>query len=128
MPTTFDQVLADLQRIPAANIVPPLNPGSTVGLVSVGTGAKTTDTATIVKPVLYLNGSVVAVGGRGEHVNDSSSLGGISGAFFRYCNAGDTLQPGYTSEHSSATAGFVGDDATGATTYWTVALANRSDL
>ncbi|MCV7174945.1 autotransporter outer membrane beta-barrel domain-containing protein [Mycolicibacterium sphagni] len=115
--------------------------GNTVTVTDAGTyqveiqlagNLDTPATSTIVKAALYrgtggATPTVVSINAQGEHATSTSSFSGCSGSFILYCNAGDTLQPGYNSEHASSTTGFVGD-GTEATCYWSVALLNRSNL
>jgi hypothetical protein len=73
-------------------------------------------------PVLYHNGVPVEYG-----INNPPTSGAtISDSFYIYCNAGDTLTPGYYA--GVAYSATFGNDTTGTKTFWSVSLMNRSLL
>lgn len=73
-------------------------------------------------PILYQNGSIVQYG-----ISIAPSSGAIVGdSFLVYCNAGDTLNPGYSA--ATSLSGTFAAETSGTKTYFEVALMNRSLL
>ena len=83
-------------------------------------------TAHFIRTVLYHNGSVVQVGTTMPVSTTASNTYVTGDAYSVYCVPGDTLQPGYWLSGSVSSV-FVGE-TTGAFSYWSASLMNRSLL
>lgn len=129
---TNDKITPDYTSAPATNNkITVANAGWYMVTVSCSLGGNSGSTAqTAISPLLYHNGSIYQWGNPSLYFD--YSLTGDFGAtamgssFIVYCNAGDTLQPGYNT--SSANSLTLTGEATGGKTYWSVALLNRSLL
>jgi hypothetical protein len=75
---------------------------------------------------LYKNGSLAKSMGPTVYPTSSSQAWMFGGSCQIYCNAGDTLQPGYYSSYAGT--GVLTGETTGTECYWEVALLNRSLL
>jgi hypothetical protein len=80
-------------------------------------------TTFLLGPVLYHKGAVAEYGMM-QYVQKDSMV--ISDTFLIYCNAGDTLQPGYYAG-TAYSATFTGE-STGTQCFWSASLMNRSLL
>jgi hypothetical protein len=121
-----EEISSDLTYAPAtANKITVANAGWY--MVSVYALITTSIVSQAFRALLYQNGS--AVKSLGPTVDPStSSLGDFifGGSCLIYCQAGDTLQPGYNS--SISISGALVGETTGQGAYWQVALMNRSLL